>query len=225
MGQSFWALLIGLTILLSGDPVWAQSTLEQRLEAWPDWSLPAPLSQPSKRDDLVYPDWFIGKWQVESRDVNALDEQPVIHPVRFKRDRRGRLVGDRVFNATAIGQALLGGQLLRVEEDPDSANRQIARLKGDLYLETTVTGRRQENPDSDSFLADELVLQILHAPGPPRLSRIETFSRYIRCGDSICAEQWQGRYASPGESLRDQAIAHHHYQLRFTPLPESAPST
>ena len=174
---------------------------------------------------MVYPDWFIGQWQVESRDVNALDEQPVIHPVRFKRDRRGRLVGDRVFNATAIGQALLGGQLLRVEEDPDSANRQIARLKGDLYLETTVTGRRQENPDSDSFLADELVLQILHAPGPPRLSRIETFSRYIRCGDSICAEQWQGRYASPGESLRDQAIAHHHYQLRFTPLPESAPST
>ena len=55
------------------------------------------------------------------------------------------------------------------------------------------------------------------------LSRIETLSRYHRCGKDICAEQWQGRYASPGESLRDQAIAQHHYQLRFTPLPESAP--
>ena len=70
-----------------------------------------------------------------------------------------------------------------------------------------------------------LVLQILHAPGPPRLSRIETLSRYSRCGDAICAEQWQGRYASPGESLRDQSVAQHHYQLVFTPLPESAPST
>ena len=225
MGRSFWALLIGLTILLSGDPVWAQSTLEQRLEAWPDWSLPAPLSRPSKRDDLVYPDWFSGQWQVESRDVDAPDEQPLIHPARFRPDRRGRLVGDRSFNATSIGQALLGEQLLRVEEDPDSANRQISWLKGDLHLETTVTGRRQEFLEDDTFLADELVLQILHAPGPPRLSRIETLSRYSRCGDAICAEQWQGRYASPGESLRDQSVAQHHYQLVFTPLPESAPST
>ena len=225
MGRSFWALLIGLTILLSGDPAWAQSTLEQRLEAWPNWSLPAPLPSPSKRDDLVYPDWFIGLWQVESRDVDAPDEQPLIHPARFQADRRGRLVGDRNFNATAIGQALLGEQLLRVEEDPDSANRQIAWLKGDLYLETTVTGRRQERREPETFLADELVLQILHAPGPPRLSRIETLSRYSRCGDGICAEQWQGRYASPGENLRDQTVAQHHYQLRFTPLPESAPST
>ena len=87
-----------------------------------------------------------------------------------------------------------------------------------------MTGRRQESPNDNTFLADELVLQILHAPGPPRLSRIETLSRYKRCGEAICAEQWQGRYASPGESLRDQAIALHHYQLRFTPLPGSAPS-
>ena len=225
MGRSFWALLIGLTILLSGDPAWAQSTLEQRLEAWPDWSLPAPLPRPSKRDDLVYPDWFIGLWQVESRDVDSPDEQPFIHQARFQPDRRGRLVGDRNFNATAIGQALLGEQLLRVEEDPDSANRQIAWFKGDLHLETTVTGRRQEWRRPDTFLADELVLQILHAPGPPRISRIETLSRYRRCGDAICADQWQGRYSPPGESLRDQTVAQHHYQLRFTPLPESAPST
>ena len=225
MNRSFWALLIGLTILLSGDPALAQSTLEQRLEAWPEWSLPAPLPRPSRRDDLVYPDWFSGLWQVESRDVDAPDEQPLIHSARFRPDRRGRLVGDRSFNATAIGRALLGEQLLRVEEDPDSANRQIAWLKGDLQLETTVTGRRQELRELDTFLADELVLQILHAPGPPRLSRIETLSRYSRCGEAICAEQWQGRYASPGESLRDQTVAQHHYQLRFTPLPESAPST
>jgi hypothetical protein len=225
MERRLWMLLIGLTILLSGGPAWAQSSLEQRLTSWPDWNLPAPLTRPSNRDDLIYPEWFAGLWQVESMDLDAPDDPALLHQARFEQDKRGRLVGDRSFNATAIGRALLGDQLLGVEEDPDSANRQIARLKGDLYLETTVTGRRQERPNPDTFLADELVLQILHTPGTPRLSRIETLSRYNRCGDDICAEQWQGRYASPGESLRDQTVAQHHYKLRFTPLPGSAPST
>ena len=224
MERRVWMLLISLTILLSGGPAWAQSSLEQRLNSWPDWSLPAPLPRPSNRDDLIYPDWFAGLWQVESIDLDAPGDPPLLHQARFETDRRGRLVGDRSFNATAIGRALLGDQLLRVEDDPDSANRQIARLKGDLYLETTVTGRRQDFPTADTFLSDELVLQILHTPGAPRLSRIETLSRYSRCDDDICAEQWQGRYASPGESLRDQAVAHHHYRLCFTPLPGSAPS-
>ena len=167
MGRAFLAVCISLTILLSGSPCWAQSSLEPRLNSWPDWSLPAPLPRPSNRDDLIYPDWFAGLWQVESIDLDAPDDPPLLHQARFQADRRGRLVGDRSFNATAIGRALLGNQLLGVEEDPDSANRQIARLKGDLYLETTVTGRRQESPTADTFLADELVLQILHTPERP----------------------------------------------------------
>ena len=213
MERRFLALLIGLTILLSGDPSWAQSSLGQRLDAWPDWSLPAPLPRPSTNDDLIYPDWFAGLWQVESIDLDAPDDPPLLHQARFQPDRRERLIGDRSFNANAIGHALLGDQLLGVENDPDSANRQIARLKGDLYLETTVTGRRQETPDADTFLADELVLQIMHAPGPPRLSRIETLSRYSRCGDAICGDQWQARYPDPGQSITNRAVSVHRYQL------------
>ena len=211
-------LLISLTILLSGGPAWAQSSLEQRLNSWPDWSLPAPLPRPSNRDDLIYPDWFEGLWQVDSIDLDAPGDPPLLHQARFERDRRGRLVGDRSFNASAIGRALLGEQLLRVEDDPDSANRQIARLKGDLYLETTVTGRRQESPTEDTFLADELVLQILHTPGAPRLSRIETLSRYNRCGEDICAEQWQARYPDPGQTITNKAVSVHRYQLTMRPL-------
>ena len=211
-------LLIGLTILLSGGPAWAQGNLEQRLNNWPQWSLPAPLPRPSNQDDLIYPEWFEGLWQVESMDLNAPDDPPLLHQARFQTDRRGRLVGDRSFNATAIGRALLGDQLLRVEEDPDSANRQIARLKGDLYLETTVTGRRQESPTEDTFLADELVLQILHTPGAPRLSRIETLSRYTRCDEDICAEQWQARYPDPGQTITNKAVSVHRYQLTMRPL-------
>ncbi|MBA4733935.1 MAG: POLO box duplicated region [Synechococcus sp.] len=218
MERRFWMLLIGLTILLSGGPAWAQGNLEQRLNNWPQWSLPAPLPRPSNQDDLIYPEWFEGLWQVESMDLNAPDDPPLLHQARFQTDRRGRLVGDRSFNATAIGRALLGDQLLRVEEDPDSANRQIARLKGDLYLETTVTGRRQESPTEDTFLADELVLQILHTPGAPRLSRIETLSRYNRCGEDICAEQWQARYPDPGQTITNKAVSVHRYQLTMRPL-------
>ena len=211
-------LLIGLTILLSGGPAWAQGNLEQRLNNWPQWSLPAPLPRPSNQDDLIYPEWFEGLWQVESMDLNAPDDPPLLHKARFQTDRRSRLIGDRSFNAISIGRALLGDQLLGVEEDPDSANRQIARLKGDLYLETTVTGRRQESPTEDTFLADELVLQILHTPGAPRLSRIETLSRYKRCGEDICAEQWQARYPDPGQTITNKAVSVHRYQLTMRPL-------
>ena len=220
MERRVWMLLIGLTILLSGGPAWAQGSLEQRLNSWPNWNLPAPLPRPSNRDDLIYPNWFEGLWQVESMDLDDPGNPPLLHQARFQPDKRGRLVGDRSFNATAIGRALLGDQLLGVEEDPDSANRQIARLKGDLTLETTVTGRRQESPTADTFLADELVLQILHTPGAPRLSRIETLSRYSRCGDAICAEQWQARYSAPGQTLRQQALGIHHYALKLVKISE-----
>jgi hypothetical protein len=224
MGRDLLALLIGFSILLGGSPAWA-SPLEQRLELWPNWTLPAPLSRPSSRDDLIYPQWFQGRWQVESIDLDALDQPAITHEARFISDRQNRLVGDRAFNAIAIGRALLGEQLLRVEDDPKSSNRQMAQLSGDRRLETTVTGRKQQSLDANTFLADELVLQILHAPGPPRLSQVETLSRYQRCGSEICAEQWQGIYPPPGENLRDTIKSSHHYQLRFTPLPASAPST
>jgi hypothetical protein len=224
MGRDLLALLIGFSILLGGSPAWA-SPLEQRLELWPNWTLPAPLSRPSSRDDLIYPKWFQGLWQVESIDLDALDQPAITHEARFISDSQNRLVGDRAFNAIAIGRALLGEQLLRVEDDPKSSNRQMAQLSGDRRLETTVTGRKQQSLDANTFLADELVLQILHAPGPPRLSQVETLSRYQRCGSAICAEQWQGIYPPPGENLRDTIKSSHHYQLRFTPLPASAPST
>ena len=224
MGRNLLALLIGFSILLGGSPAWA-SPLEQRLELWPNWTLPAPLSRPSSRDDLIYPEWFKGRWKVDSVDLDALDQPGITHEARFVPDRQNRLVGDRAFNANAIGRALLGEQLLRVEDDPRSSNRQMAQLTGDRQLETTVTGRRQLSPKADTFLADELVLQILHAPGPPRLSQVETLSRYQRCGSDICAEQWQGVYPPPGEQLRVTIQSSHHYRLRFTPLPGSAPST
>ncbi|WP_353291778.1 DUF6816 family protein [Synechococcus sp. M16CYN] len=224
MSRDLLAFVIGTLILISGSSAWA-SPLEQRLSLWPEWTLPAPLTRPSSRDDLVYPEWFTGCWQVKSVDLDLPNQPPVIHEARFLRDSKNRLVGDRAFNASSIGRALLGDQILRIEDDPTSSGRQMTQLRGNRYLETTVIGRRQFSPDADIFLADELVLQIFHTTELPRLSRIETLSRYQRCGAAICAEQWQASYAPPGQSLRGQAISNHHYQLQFTPLPMSAPST
>ena len=76
------------------------------------------------------------------------------------------------------GRAVLGDALLTVQNDPANPNRQIARLSGDQQLESTVVGRRSSSPNARTFLADELALQVLHGPGDPRVSRVETLSRY-----------------------------------------------
>lgn len=174
--------------------------LAGRIEAWPQWRLPAPLARPG-HDDLTYPAWFEGDWHASLSDPDGKDP-PLQVRLRFQRNGSGAVVGDRAFNAAAIGRAVLGESLLNVRDDPANPNRQIALLTDDRRLESTVVGRREERPDADTLLADELTLQVLHGAGDPRVSRVETLSRYRRLGpDRIEAEQWQASYASPADGL------------------------
>ena len=203
-----------------------QVFLEERFSNWPEWTLPAPLPRPRSRQDLIYPSWFDGTWEVRSEQLDdqghrQSGDEPLLHQARFRLNQRGDLVGDRVFNARSIGEALLGAQLLRVEQDPDQVNRQLARLKGDRMLETTVIGRRESNPSEGSvFFSDELALQVLHGPAAPRISRIETLTRYERCGAAICADQRQVSHAGPGlESDGSLEGRSSRFQLTLTPLP------
>ena len=203
-----------------------QVFLEQRFSNWPEWTLPAPLPRPRGRQDLIYPSWFDGTWEVRSEQLDdqghrQSGDEPLLHQARFRLNQRGDLVGDRVFNARSIGEALLGDQLLRVEQDPDQVNRQLARLKGDRMLETTVIGRRESNPRKRLvFFSDELALQVLHGPAAPRISRIETLTRYERCGAAICADQRQVSHAGPGlESDGSLEGRSSRFQLTLTPLP------
>ena len=127
------------------------SFLEQRFESWPHWSLPAALPRPRAKQDLIYPDWFSGAWEVTSEALDDSgqpipNDRPLVHEVRFLRNRRGELIGDRPFNAAAVGKALLGDQLLSVEQAPNQVNRQLARFRDDVLLETTVIGRRETTP-------------------------------------------------------------------------------
>ena len=199
-------LLLLLLLALPAAPAWATGAsagagpLAQRLDSWPQWQLPAPLPRPGRRD-LEYPAWFAGQWQVNALDPEGVE--PALHyVVRFRQNSRGAVVGDRAFNAAAVGRAVLGDALLAVQNDPANPNRQIARLSGDQQLESTVVGRRSASPNARTFLADELALQVLHGPGDPRVSRVETLSRYRQLGPNrIEAEQWQASYSSPAEGL------------------------
>ncbi len=188
--------------------------LPARAAEWPAWSLPAPLPRPG-HSDLVYPAWFEGRWQVSSDDIT--------YEAHFRRDANG-VVGERAFNAEGVGRALLGDRLLSVEDDPANPNRQIARLAGDQRLESTVVGRRIETgyieTEGPIFWADELALQVLHGPGEPRVSRVETLSRYqLEANGSISGEQWQASYPSPALGLAAQPSSSGRYTLQLTPLP------
>ena len=195
--------------------------LAERAAHWPEWRLPAPLDRPSARashQDLSYPDWMAGRWQVRSDDLD--------YEVRFSTDPSGAVVGDRTFNATAIGRALLGAALLQVRNDPANPNRQIALLAGDQQLESTVVGRRSESPNPTGFWSDELALQVLHGPGAPRVSRVETLSHYSQNPDgTVTTEQWQASYPSPALGLAAAASSSGHFQLTLTPLsPDQLPA-
>ena len=182
--------------------------LPARAADWPTWSLPAPLPRPG-HSDLVYPAWFEGRWQVTSDGIR--------YEARFRRDGNG-VVGERAFNAEGVGRALLGDQLLSVDDDPANPNRQVARLASDLWLESTVVGRRTET-SGHTFWADELALQVLHGPGEPRVSRVETLSRYqLEANGSISGEQWQASYPSPALGLAAQPNSSGRYTLQLTPL-------
>ena len=198
-----------LGLLLSGliSPLPAQaSVLEDRSQAWPTWRLPAPLERPG-RSDLLYPAWFSGEWQVRSSDG-------VQYGVRFLRNTDGSVVADRAFNATAIGKELLGRQLQQVVDDPVNPNRQLARLHhqdGSRWeLESTVVGRRREQPSSQQLLVDELTLQVMHGPGDPRISRVETLTDFrLRPDERIEAIQWQATYPSPAQGLTAEPLNSH----------------
>jgi hypothetical protein len=207
--------VVGLLIALiaMAAPAWG-STLADRAEAWPSWRLPAPLERPGT-SDLTYPGWFEGTWQVHSDGL--------VYTVRFSRTTAGAVVGDRAFNAHAIGTALLGKALQAVANDPANPNRQIATFKSPsgpaFSLESTVVGRHQEQTSPTSFEADELALQVLHGPGDPRVSRVETLSRYqLQADGQITADQWQASYPSPALGLAAQATGTDHSVLTLQKL-------
>ncbi len=65
-------LVLGLLIWFLGwSPVWAES-LGDRLERYPQWQDLPSLNPVQTGEDLIYPDWFAGTWQVASTLIDQV---------------------------------------------------------------------------------------------------------------------------------------------------------
>ena len=54
------------------------SKLTERKLIWPDWRLASSIKRPGLKDDLIYPDWFEGVWDVTSKIVNRIKNLLII---------------------------------------------------------------------------------------------------------------------------------------------------
>ena len=193
------------------------SKLSERKSIWPNWSVPSFLTHPRLKDDLIYPDWFEGIWDVNSNIEGEKNEESIIHSAKFKYDASGELVADREYNTQSFALSSKNGGFLSVKNDPKSPNRQFAKLTEDRYLETKIIGRLYETINNDIFITDELILEIFHTPDLSRVSQVETLTEFRKCGSdgntlsklssfSICGEQFQAVYNQPGQTLISKPI-------------------
>ncbi len=223
MRQKFFFFLISILIAFTYTvPALAESSLEinnfqpsklyERKLIWPDWRLPSSIKRPGLKDDLIYPDWFEGVWDVTSEIESDQNQEPIIHSAKFILNTAGDLIADREYNTKSYALSTKTGGFLSVKNDPKSPNRQFAKLTEDRYLETKIIGRLQEKIDNNIFITDELILQILHTPEFSRVSQVETLTEFKKCGSiqnniinmndfNICGEQFQAIYNQPGQNL------------------------
>ncbi len=223
MRQKFFFFLISILIIFTytrhalAESIFEinnfqSSKLSERKLIWPDWRLPSSMRRPGLKDDLIYPDWFEGVWDVTSEVESDQNQESIIHSAKFIHNTSGDLIADREYNTKSYALSTKTGGFLSVKNDPQSPNRQVAKLTEDRYLETKIIGRLQEKIDNNIFVTDELILQILHTPEFSRVSQVETLTEFKKCGSNqnneinlsdfnICGEQFQAIYNQPGQNL------------------------
>ena len=188
------------------------SQVSERKLLWPNWSLPYSFNRPGLSDDLIYPDWFEGEWNVNSQIEYKNNEEPILHSAKFIYNSSGKLIAEREYNTKSYALSSKNGGFLSVKNDPKSPNRQFAKLTEDRYLETKIIGRLQEEINNNIFITDELILQILHTPDFSRVSQVETLTEFRKCGSNgntvnalsdfnICGKQLQAIYNEPGQNF------------------------
>jgi len=228
MTQKSFSLLISIVIIFTCiQPVFAENNLDldivkpsqllERKSTWPDWRIPTFLKRPNLKEDLIYPEWFEGEWDVNSKIEVDKNKESIFHSAKFILNSSGELVAEREYNTQSFALNSKNGGFLSVTNDPKSPNRQLAKLTDDRYLETKIIGRLDEKINNDIFITDELILQIFHTPELSRISQVETLTEFRKCGyDSnivpqsidfnICGEQFQAIYNQPGQNLFSSPI-------------------
>ncbi len=218
-----------------GVPGAIAAPLADRMAQYPNWTSP-PTTRPTHRDDLAYPDWFLGTWQATSTltdlvaplapEVSSpgfegnrtLLNQPVNFEVRFvsRRSRQSwvpalpgavEIVSDRAFNGLNIAKAYLGEDLVvRVEADPQDPNTQVTTLQGNRTLVSTIPARAIETPSDQDFITSEIFQQVFRGQGTPYLNQVETTTAYHYQPAAQTPAQDQGPGGEP-TILADQVTA------------------
>ncbi len=195
------------------------SQIVKRKSSWPEWTLPAPFRWPKLKDDLIYPNWFEGEWDVVSSIVGEDKEESIKHVAKFFLDSSNRIVADREYNTNSYAVNTKEKEFLFVKNDPNSPNRQFAQLINDRFLETKIIGRMQERINADIFLTDELMLEILHSKSFTRVSKVETLTEFRKCNSdhennfNICGEQFQAIYNELGSNFNSSPISTRKFKL------------
>lgn len=183
------------------------SALADRITTYPNWQGKPPIQPVRGDEDLFYPDWFQGNWQVVTTLVEMTAplapavttpgfegnrqflDQPIQFDVRFveqaarrvagRADRQAKLISDRAYNGAQLAKAYLGERgLLAVKLDPKNPNRQITLLKGDRQLVSTVTARATEMPDPNYLLTSEFFQQEFRGGPQIYFNEVENTTAY-----------------------------------------------
>ena len=145
MRQKFFFFLISILLIFTyTGPTLAESILEindfqppklaERKLIWPDWRFPSSIKRPGLKDDLIYPDWFEGVWDVTSEIEGDKNQEPIIHSAKFVHNISGNLIADREYNSNSYALSSKNGGFLSVKNDPKSPNRQFAKSVSYTHL-------------------------------------------------------------------------------------------
>jgi hypothetical protein len=219
----FWLTGLMLLWLLCSGTAWAGS-LSDRLASFPDWQGKPPTQV--SQGDLIYPDWFTGRWQVTTTLTDMVApfapdlitpgfgsnrqfiDKPILFPVRFVEEKQGLLswgkrgiISDRAFNGMSLATAYLGDRsILAVKVDPTNPNRQITLLRDERELVSTVTARATESAEPRQFITSEVFQQEFRSVSQLYFNEVENTTAYQRqVGESpaIVADQVTAIYLSP----------------------------
>lgn len=222
----FWLTgLVLLWLLCSGTAL--AGSLSDRLASFPNWQGKPPTQV--AQGDLIYPDWFSGRWQVTSSLTEMVAPfapdlvtpgfesnrqfvgKPILFPVRFREEKQGLLswgkrgiVSDRAFNGMSLAKAYLGDRpVLAVKVDPSNPNRQITLLRDEHELISTVTARAQESAEPDQFITSEVFQQEFRSVSQLYFNEVENTTAYQwQEGENpaIVADQVTAIYLSPQDA-------------------------
>jgi len=214
-------------------------SLESRVALAPSLTTP---SYGLEGQDLYYPDWFEGTWQLTSTltDLTAPlgveytnptsfaksqreRGQPLTYFVRFYRNDQGRMIADRVFNTIAAIQASQGqGSVLEVILDVNQPDRQLIRLSGNRRGELYITRRHSEHPTPTRFNSLEFYRQVLGSLNRiPVTKDVETTTLYRQInGDTLEATQLIAVFLVPTDeryfASTGRAVTIYRYALKLT---------